>query len=184
MHYLKSNYNSIATIVFILIIVLAHLLMTSGYNIIKNTISDLGAQGYERKLIMQIGFLAFGIILSVGVFLNGISWRTTPILVYAICVAMTGIFCTKPFFSAYTYSESQAQIHSLFAQIAGVFFTLGILAQIFYSQTNNEKWLHFLFLVLVILFSASFAFFKSYQGICQRLLYLSSFIWLIKFYKP
>lgn len=183
MDYLKSNYNIISTAFFVLAIVVAHIFSTNNYEWTKNTISDLGSQGYNRKLIMQFGFLVFGLTLSVGILANGLTWRTTPILIYGLCVGLTGVFCTKPFFNLDNYSASQATIHSSLAQIAGVAFTLGILLQVFYSADKSEKWTHLIFFILVVGFSVSFGLIKSYQGIAQRLLYLTSFIWLIKCYR-
>lgn len=183
MDYIKSNYNIISTVLFVLAIVVAHIFSTNNYDWTKNTISDLGSQGYDRKLIMQLGFLAFGVTLSTGILANGLTWRTTPILIYGLCVGFTGIFCTKPFFNFNSYSATEENIHSALAQIAGASFTLGILLHIFYSADKSEKWIHFIFCILVVGFSASFGLVKSYQGIAQRLLYLTSFIWLIKYYK-
>ncbi|MBK8110436.1 MAG: DUF998 domain-containing protein [Saprospiraceae bacterium] len=68
-----------------------------GYEWTKNTISDLGAQGYDRKLIMQVGFLAFGLTLIAGVLLKGLTWRTMPILMYGLCVGLTGVFVLSHF---------------------------------------------------------------------------------------
>jgi hypothetical membrane protein len=184
MEFFKSNYNSIATLLFVVFIIVAHIFSTDNYEWTKNTVSDLGAQGYDRKLIMQIGFLAFGLTLSVGIFLNGLSWRTSPIFIYGICVALTGIFCTKPFVDTDTYSTTQSTLHSTFAQIAGVTFSMGILTQIFFTTDNNIKYIHLAFFILVIGLSASFGLLNNYQGIAQRILYLTSFIWLIKYYKP
>lgn len=184
MDFFKSNYHIISTTFFILAIIAAHLFATNNYDWTKNTISDLGAQGYNRKLIMQSGFLAFGLILSAGILTNGVTLRTGPILAYGLCVGLTGIFCTKPFFVADTYSKSQAAIHSILAQVAGIAFTLGILVQLFYTGHQGEKRAHLIFFTLVIGLSASFGLIKEYQGVAQRLLYLASFVWLIKFYKP
>lgn len=184
MDYIKSNYNTISTALFVLAIVLAHIFSTNNYDWTKNTISDLGSQGYDRKLIMQLGFVTFGLTLSTGILANGLTWRTTPILIYGLCVGLTGVFCTKPFFNLDNYSETQTTIHSALAQIAGATFTLGILIQLFYSADKNEKWIHFIFFILVVGLSASFGLVKNHHGIAQRLLYLTSFIWLIKFYKP
>lgn len=183
MELLKSNYNIISTILFVLAIVVAHIFSTDNYDWTKNTISDLGSQGYGRKLIMQFGFLAFGLTLTAGILINGLTWRTTPILIYGLCVGLTGIFCAKPFFNLDTYSTTQATLHSALAQIAGMTFTLGILVQLFFTTNNNEKFIHLTFFILVIGFAASFGLVKNYQGILQRLLYLVSFIWFIKFYK-
>jgi hypothetical membrane protein len=183
MNLFKSNYNIISTALFVVFIIAAHIVSTDNYNWTKNTISDLGAQGYAKKLIMQIGFLAFGLTLAIGLFLNGLTLRTSPIFIYGICVALTGIFCTKPFVYLETYSAAQSTLHSTFAQIAGVTFSIGILTQIFFT-TDNIKYIHLAFFILVIGLSATFGLLKNYQGIAQRLLYLTSFIWLIKYYKP
>lgn len=183
MNFFKSNYHIISTALFVLTIIVAHVFSGNNYNWTKNTISDLGSQGYNKKLIMQFGFLAFGSTLSLGILINGLTWQTTPILIYGCCVGLTGIFCSKPFVYLENYSLSQATIHSVLAQIAGAAFTLGILLQLFYSHDKNEKWIHFIFFILVVVFSASFGLMKNHQGIVQRLLYLTSFVWLIKHYK-
>ncbi len=184
MEFFKSNYNTISTLIFVFVIFISHIFSTNDYQWTKNTISDLGSQGYDRKLIMQIGFLAFGLILSAGILANGLTWRTTPILIYGLCVGLTGIFCTKPFFNLDNYSATQATIHSALAQIAGASFTIGILVQLLYTTDKGGKLIHFAFFILVIGISVSFGLVKNYQGIVQRLLYLTSFIWLVKFYKP
>jgi hypothetical membrane protein len=181
---LKSKYHIISTTLFVVFIFVAHIFSADNYDWTKNTISDLGAQGYSRKLIMQIGFLMFGLTLAIGLYLNGIHWRTLPILIYGLSVALTGIFCTKPFVDLYTYSTIQSTLHSTFAQIAGVTFSIGILTQILFTTDNYLKYMHFVFFLLVIGLSATFGLLKNYQGIAQRLLYLTSFIWLIKYYKP
>ncbi len=184
MDFLKVNYKIISITIFALAILVAHISSTNNYDWTKNTISDLGSQGYQRKYIMQIGFLMFGLTLSAGIIANGLNGRTILILIYGLCIGLTGVFCTKPFFSSENYSVIQATIHSALAQTAGAVFTLGILAQLFYSQDKSERLMHFTFFILVMGLSASFGLMKNYQGIIQRLLYLSSFIWLIKFYKP
>ncbi len=184
MEYYKTKYQLISTTFFVLAIVVAHIFATNNYDWTKNTISDLGSQGYDKKFIMQFGFLSFGLTLSAGILINGLTWRTTPILIYGLCVGLTGIFCTKPFYNLDNYSVTQATVHSAMAKTAGISFTLGILLQLFYPQYKTEKWIHFLFFILVVGFSVSFGLVKNYQGIFQRLLYLTSFIWLIKYYKP
>ncbi len=184
MDILKHHYNIISTALFVLFIITAHVFSTQQYDWTKNTISDLAAQGYDRKLMMQIGFLTFGLSLSIGLILNGLSWRTAPILIYGLSVAMTGIFCTKPFTDLSTYSTTQSILHSAFAQIAGLSFCIGILTQIFFAPDHHNKYIHGTFFVLVIAVSASFGLLKNAQGILQRLLYLISFIWFIMHYKP
>lgn len=184
MELLKSRYPIISTALFGALIVVAHLFSSDNYDWTKNTISELGAQGYDRKRIMQIGFLAFGLMLALGIMLNGLTWRRLPILIYGLSVALTGVFCTKPFFDVETYSTLQSTVHSILAQIAGMAFSVGILAQFFFAANKHLKYMHLLFFVLVIGFSATFGLLNDYQGLAQRLLYFVSFIWLISYYKP
>jgi hypothetical protein len=180
----KNNYNIISTILFLMAIVIAQISAPSEYDWTKNTLSDLGSQDYDKKWIMQTGFISFGLILSAGIFIHGLNWRTIPILIYALSVGLTGVFCTKPFFILDSYSTTESNIHSALAQIAGIAFTLGIVLQLFYTNNPNEKRVHFIFFILVTVLSASFGLSNNYPGIMQRLLYLISFIWLIKYYKP
>jgi hypothetical membrane protein len=184
MEFFKSNYNIVSTLVFVVFIILAQIFAINNYDWTRNTISDLGAQGYSRSLIMRCGFLAFGLALSCGILINGISWRTAPIVIYALCVALTGIFCTKPFVGHISHSVMHAALHSWFAQIAGIAFSIGIFIQLFFTPDIRMKYIHFIFFVLVIGVSITFGLVKTQQGIIQRFLYLLSFIWLVKFYKP
>lgn len=183
MDVIKSNYKLLSTVLFIISIVIAHLFSTMGYNWTKNTISDLGAQGYPRKFIIQAGFLSFGITLALGIIIDGLTWKSLPILIYALCVALTGIFCTKPFFEVSSYSMWQSHLHALFAQVAGVAFSLGILLQLFSTPHIPLKYIHLTFFLLVIGLSLTFGLVTNYQGITQRVLYLVSFIWLVKFFE-
>lgn len=183
MDLIKNYYSLISTLFFVLTIVVAHLFSTNNYDWTKNTISDLGSQGYDRRLIMQLGFLGFGLTLSLGILSKGLTWLTTPILIYGLCIALTGIFCTKPFFELQTYSATQSNLHSLFAQITGISFSVGILTQILFAPDRQSKTIHLLFFLIVITLSATFGMMKNYEGIFQRILYLISFLWLIKYYK-
>ncbi|TAE30898.1 MAG: DUF998 domain-containing protein [Candidatus Kapaibacterium sp.] len=180
----KIHYPLLSVAIFVAVILVAHIFATNNYDWTNNTISDLGSQGYERKLLMQFGFLAFGITMTLGIMLNGLTWRILPILVYSLGVGLTGIFCTKPFFHTETYSLLQENLHSTFAQIAGIALTVGVLVQLFSSTTTTEKFVNLIFLLAIIGLSASFGLVQQYQGIVQRVLYLTSFIWLVKFYKP
>ena len=58
MDFLKSNFNSVSTLIFVFFIIVAHVFATNNYDFSKNTISDLGAQAYDPKGIMQIGLSA------------------------------------------------------------------------------------------------------------------------------
>lgn len=178
-------YPRFSVIMFLLFIVMAHLFATGAYRVRRNTISDLGAQGYRRKAIMQAGFLLFGVSVAAGVVLNGNALRTLPLGIYGASIAFTGIFCTKPFEdSVQGYSVLQDRLHSLFATLAGFCFCAAIALQAMFSATGAEAGLHLLFLGVVTALSILFGLTGNFRGLVQRGLYLVSLYWLGWVFRP
>lgn len=82
-----------------------------------------------------------------------------------------------------SYSVQESNLHSFFATTAGISFSLGIFYRLVTAPTPSEKWLHTIFLVLVMGTSLLFGLSENgllpvAKGIVQRSLYLVSFIWL------
>ena len=145
----------VAVIFFVVIIILAHFFAPFKYDWRLNTISDLGAQQYENAWVMRMGFIGFGVLLS-----------------------------TAPFIETSTFSIGEDKWHSLFAQIAGIAFSFGILCHLLLYSNPNQKIINFVFLILVIGFSALVGLSKNGLipiglGLIQRGLYVISFIWLL-----
>ena len=171
---------------FLVVIIIAHLFAPQGYNRTNNTISELGSQGHTKKWIMQAGFVGFGLLLAVGLgwksYTQGmINYPDFPVLLYGLSVLVTGIFCAAPMDSKLNFSSQEAQVHSIFATIAGIALVAGILWYLLVSPT--ERSFHLVFLVLVTGVSILFGLSESGtvpigKGIVQRTLYLVSFIWL------
>jgi hypothetical membrane protein len=179
---------SIAVAYFVVIILVAHLFAQPGYIWTDNTISDLAAQGHANKWIMQAGFIGFGAMLAIGVLYyltkNPRLYFLYPVAVYGLSILLAGIFCTAPIDPSIPYSTRDADLHSLFATIAGIGMTLGIMWQIVVSANNQERVIRILFLLLVVGFSALFGMAENGgmmigKGIFQRLLYLSGLAWLV-----
>ncbi len=185
---MKFKPFSIAVAYFVVVILVAHFFAQPNYLWSQNTISDLAAQGHENKWIMQTGFIGFGalIVLGAGYYLkqNARLYFLYAVAVYGLSILMAGIFCTAPIEANLPFSVSDAELHSLFAMIAGFAMTLGILLQIVFSANRRERGIRVVFLLLVIGFSASFGIAEGgeldmYKGILQRLLYVSGLAWLV-----
>jgi hypothetical membrane protein len=185
---MKSKLFSIAVFYFVFVILIAHVFAPPEYAWTQNTISDLASQGHANKWIMQAGFVGFGVILTASAVY---SWKRNPrlsflfaVAIYGLCIAITGIFCAAPMDLTIAYSTRDADAHSLFATIAGISVTLGILWQSILAPNNRERGMRVLFLLLVIGFSALFGMAENGgvdigKGIFQRLLYLSGLAWLV-----
>jgi hypothetical membrane protein len=174
---------------FVGVIIIAHFFAPPGYVWTQNTISDLGSQGHVNKWIMQAGFIGFGILLTAS-----FAWKwhqagsvllpDIPIVIYGLAVLMTGFFCAAPIHSSLNYSIQEAQLHSTFATIAGISLVAGILWNLFISP--DKRGFHLLFLILITGISLLFGLAEGGslpigKGLIQRMLYLTSFIWLVFF---
>lgn len=137
------------------IIFIAHFFDQSGYDWTQNTISELASQDHKNKWIMQAGFIGFGLFLNAGIIIKFIAAKTVDypnkfIMLYGLAICITGFYCTKPIAETTNHSASESRILSIFASIAGISLSLGILWYLLSSTSSFERMFHLLFLVLVM----------------------------------
>jgi len=173
---------------FVLIIVAAHFFVPPNYDWTQNTISDLASQGHSHKWIMQAGLIGFGFILIIGVVYH---FKRHPklyflflVAVYGLFILLSGIYCTAPIDLGAPFSVQESNLHSLFATVAGISMSLGILWQVFSSVNDRERWWRLLFLLFISGISGLFGLVENGmllldKGIIQRVLYLVGLIWLV-----
>ena len=178
-----------SVVYFVVTILLAHFFSPPGYRWTQNTISELGAQGHKYKWIMQAGFIGFGLLLNIGVVSKFVAagrivYPDIPIMLYGFAILMTGFLCAKPMDESLPYSHTEARWHSIFATLAGICFTVGILWYLLVSPHPYARWFHLGFLILIVGSSLLFGLAENGvvglgKGVAQRILYISSFIWLL-----
>lgn len=186
-----------SVIVFLLIILVAHLVVNATeaeyYQWYTNSLSDLAAQQYEYKWIMQGGFWLFGSTLAWSTINKIRSTRQFTgadffVVLYALFIFMTGIFSIKPFFPVEAFALREDQLHSLFATLTGIAISLAIVSHAFpLTQKNRARsYLDFTFAFLVIATSALFGVLESdssaYVGLIQRILWVWGLSWLMWIY--
>jgi hypothetical membrane protein len=171
----------------VIVIVIAQTLAPANYHWTRNTVSDLAAQGYANKALMQAGFIGFGLLLGIAALSRfTCTWftclREVLLAVYALCIAASGIACTAPFVSGVPYSATEARWHSVFATTAGVTFSLALFVHMFTDAQLARRWWHLLTVVAVLGLSLTFGLLTTHMGVVQRLLYGFSFVWLVFIY--
>jgi hypothetical membrane protein len=121
------------------------------YDWTQNTISELASQGHFYKWIMQTGLVGFGFVLVFGTVRYFKRYPKSYFLffvaVYGLFILLSGIYCTAPINPGIAFSVQESNLHSLFATIAGVSMSLGILWQVFASVREQERWVRIMFLV-------------------------------------
>ncbi|MBL7164313.1 MAG: DUF998 domain-containing protein [Anaerolineales bacterium] len=174
---------------FVAVIIIAHFFVPPEYNWLQHTVSDLAAQGLQYQWIMQLGFIGFGLLLNISFILKFVAakkvfYPDVLIMLYGLAVLLSGFFSAATFLEGVSYAIQEDKLHSLFAQAAGVFFSVGILSYLIVSPDPKEKLIHTIFLTLVMGTSMVFGLEENGvihlgKGLIQRTLYLVSFIWLL-----
>lgn len=185
---MKQNPFTIAVAYFISVIVLAHFFVPPAYDWTQNTVSDLASQEHTYKWIMQIGFIGFGLLLIWGVIFhfnkNRRAYFLLFVAVYGLSILMSGIFCTMPIDPSMSFSANESKLHSMFATIAGIAMSLGILLQVIMSANSRQRWMRIAFFLLIVGISGLFGLAENHilmldKGIIQRVLYLVGLAWLV-----
>ena len=142
---------------------------------------------------MQFGFIAFGIILIVGIIhkfigKTAIWYVDVPIFAYGASVLLAGVFSIKPFFPIETYSQPEDTLHSFFATLTGISISIGIFCHPFLLTRKSRKnaIVDFTIFAVVVMLSALFGFaessFPNYVGVIQRAVWFVGLTWLILIY--
>lgn len=185
---MKQNPFTVAVAYFISVIIFAHFFVPPAYDWAQNTVSDLASQEHTYKWIMQIGFIGFGLLLIWGVIFhfnkNRRAYFLLFVAVYGLSILMSGIFCTMPIDPSMSFSANESKLHSMFATIAGIAMSLGILLQVIMSANSRQRWMRIAFFLLIVGISGLFGLAENHilmldKGIIQRVLYLVGLAWLV-----
>lgn len=153
----------------------------------RHTISQLAAQGYDGRRLMQLGFALYG-----AVFTTALLWtmwqsdapvyRDLPHLVYGLALLPTGAFSTVPFTRTPRVSRREARLHALFAQVAGGAFGIGILVHATIYPAEPGRVFHVLSGTLYAVVAVWFVLTRVSKGLAQRILYGYGSVWLLATY--
>jgi hypothetical membrane protein len=165
-------------------LVTAHVLVPEPYHWYLNSISQLGAQSYEKAWVMRVGFIGFGLLLQLPAITRirasrSLWYRELPIVIYGLAILVSGIFSAEPFVEGTPYSRSEASIHGAVATVAGLALSLGILLHALTDTPNSRRIGHLVALVLVTGLSILFGRMPDLAGAIQRLLWCAGFAWLL-----
>jgi hypothetical membrane protein len=178
------RHNTLAVAFIVLAILIGHAIVAAPYSWMDNTISELGSQGYAHAWIMRIGFIGFGVLVTVGALQRirtqrPLWYREIPLAVYGLVILLSGFFSAAPFVPGVAYSELEASLHSVMATLAGAGISLGILLYMLSDNPLRRKMAHLSALVLIVALSALFGMTTAGAGVVQRCLYIVGFAWLI-----
>lgn len=133
-------------------IIIAQLLVPEPYDWKTKTNSDVAAQGYPNKWVMQVGFIGFDVLLVVNticILIATRAWRFREISLstYALAILPSGIFYTQPFINGIPCSELEARLHKLIITTTGICLSIALLILTLTDNETKRKFIHTIFLL-------------------------------------
>jgi len=171
-------------IMFLTFFILPHYSLEE-YSILKHTTSHLGAQHSPNAWIMNISFILLGIscILESWFHLKRYWVHKILLIIFGSGLILVAIFQHAPIVEGTPYSQLEDTMHSIFATIVGISFTLFAFSAAFIEKTNKRR----IFALLVGLMSIGFSMLifslVDLAGLWQRIMFILSFTWLSLFFE-
>lgn len=148
-----------------------------GYSIFHNTTSHLGAQGSPHAWIMNLVFIALGIMAVLVTFHTRIIYHQVVGAAFGLSLLLTGIFQHAPLIESLTANQLQDQVHSFFASATGFSFSLLAFGHAFMS-TGSQRAAGFVLALSAIIIPIAMMSFPAFMGLLQRIMFAGAFGWL------
>ena len=169
----------ITVVVFFLIMFILPVFSFEGYSIIANTTSHLGAQQSPFNVIMNLGFIALGIITGFYTQLKTKSYPVLTAMLYVFSMSLIGV----AIFEHYPLTGESGNLtldawHSFFATLTGFSFSMVALIAAFVLEQPRDRLMAITLIVIAIVIPLLMFNFSLYQGLFQRFMFISAFIWI------
>ena len=170
------------TFVYILLLLAAFVLpyfSAEGYNVVRHSLSELGAQSAPNGWMMNAVFI---LLSAVTAWLGTIVLRRFWLPFYLLCffvisLGLTAIYHHAPITET-LYLEREHVMHSIFSTITGVVFSVYCVAMLLTLQHRLDKALAFFMLCLAVGLSLLIVIFPDFTGVFQRVLFFTAFGWI------
>ncbi len=151
------------------------------YSIIRNSISELGAQNVPNNWIMNSSIM----LMSLSIIALGFKSLKTNILqivfllIFSFSFLLTGIFEMAGLdYKVYRYNYTYDALHSLFSLLTGIAFCVFCILLIFILKEVKHKIQSITMCTLAMVLTFLIFIYPEYRGLFQRLLFVSAFSWL------
>ena len=155
------------------------------YSIIRNTLSQLGAQNTQNAWIMNFTFVSLGIgsVIAGWRYFEGFAFQRLFLILFGISLTLAAFFNHAPVNPLIQYEISEDGWHSYFIFTAGLTFVILTVSSTFIIENHTDRLLAAGAGLSVILLSALMTEVAQAAGVWQRLSFIISFGWLIYCFK-
>lgn len=162
----------------------------------SRTMSELAAQGYRLKWVMQASMMGYGGLLLLAVALKagrmqglGIPSPDWLLMAYAVAILLAGVFSTASFDGTPPSSQAEADLHMGLAFAAGVALAGSVAWSYSLETLPSPKRSHLLALLVIAAMAmlyglAGHGLLPLGKGLAQRGWHLSCVAWILGSYGP
>lgn len=149
-----------------------------GYSLLSNTTSHLGAQGSPHAGIMNLIFIALAAVSYVKFWKTGVPFHRVVGALFAMSLALTGLFPHAPLVQGVKSHVLFDAIHSVGASSAGFCFTFLAFGHGIMNQ-GSQRILGIAAAIAATVLSVAMAGYPPLAGLFQRLIFMLSFGWIL-----
>ncbi len=151
------------------------------YSIIRNTLSELGAQAAPNAWIMNLMFvsLAIGSVIAGWGYFNCHMFQRIILLLFGISLILLAVFNHAPVNPETQFDIMEDGWHSYFACTAVFSFTILSITTGFILEKPQERFVAMATGISAIFFSVMMSEADQLAGVWQRLIFIISFGWMI-----
>jgi hypothetical membrane protein len=174
-----------AYIMMLLTMFLLPLLGVPEYSIIRNSLSELGAQYAPGAWIMNLIFvsLALGSVIAGWGFFEGFVLHRIVLILFGISFSLMAFFNHAPVDPDIQYNVKEAGLNAYFTCTAALSFIILSIATGFILEKQHDRQLAIVTGMSVIFLSVLISEADLAAGIWQRMIYIISFGWMIYSFK-
>ena len=155
------------------------------YSIIRNTLSQLGAQNTPNAWIMNFTFVTLGIgsIIAGWRYFEGFAFQKLFLILFGISLSLAAFFNHAPVNNLIQYKILEDGWHSYFIFTAGLSFVILTVSSTFIIEKRTDRLVATAAGVSVIFLSILSSEVAHAAGVWQRLFFIISFGWMIYSFK-
>ena len=181
----RFRYVLFAYVILLAVMFILPFFSAEGYSMLRHTTSQLGAQNTPFAWVMNTTFVLMGAacVLDGWRHLGHYWFQKILLTIFGLGLILTGIFSHAPITAGVPYSLAEDGYHSLFASVVGFSFTILAFSAVFIEDTNRSRVAALAIGIAATLLSMLIFNVSSYAGVWQRLMFITSFAWLLIFLK-
>lgn len=170
-------------LILLLVMFILPFFSAQGYSMVRHTTSELGAQFTPNSWIMNIIFMGLGVlcILEALFTLRSFKMHQMILMLFGLGLILSGIFKHMPIDPDLSYRIREDDLHSVASSLVGMSFTFFAISSIFIVHSKRNKMIALSMGVLALTISSFIFILPDYAGVFQRLMFISSFVWLFYF---